>query len=633
MDFVSKRIKEVVARGSPSSVRIYLWVSSHLLRLTPAYKTRRLVTDMRILLEYKAGRLTAAENVIYEFCQYQSPSTWAITSYISRVVNSGVECRLDDIIASKHIRSDLLPLLVSAHKRREGDLEGALKSLQYRSESYVIRNKIAHARRSIFHQSQSHEELADDGLRFLLDEPNELLIPFAVAVAGSAETAGRDDILCVALKRLIGDRDRIAQRRKLLRRYWKDAIVASLTVFDVDGAIEVARLAREAGIRKAGDRLMELLELKAEIHEWDDVVRDAYNYMRGKAFGYAEPNETVDAILVVPAAAFRSNPIDYPGFRRELRFVVKTIAEALTSSQVNFVVRGRIRTHGELGFDVPSFSYHTVSTGHKALHFKETDRPSRFSFDKGGYAGWSNFASKRIGQLGLSDVDYEKALAFFRAEQSTIIGGNVSKYAQLDRQTNANLPAKFVFVGLQVLGDAVQALAYADAFVMMDEVIATCLAQGISVVVKRHPQDKSGQISSYLRKRELSGEVIVSTSSIHYLIEQSQAVCVINSGVGAEALLHEKPVYVFGGCEYMNACFVCREAGDFARQFRPGVSRLSLDHLHRFWWVLRNQYAVDLNDREESRKWINERVSRHLLEMDADRSLSSMRQADNTQVG
>ncbi|MNV72495.1 hypothetical protein D3C71_1655910 [compost metagenome] len=76
--------------------------------------------------------------------------------------------------------------------------------------------------------------------------------------------------------------------------------------------------------------------------------------------------------------------------------------------------------------------------------------------------------------------------------------------------------------------------------------------------------------------------------------------------------MHEKPVYVFGRADYMAGCFVCRQPGDFAAQFVAGESSLRPDDLRKFWFLLRNRYAIDLRDKERAAAEIEARVMVHL---------------------
>jgi capsule polysaccharide export protein KpsC/LpsZ len=169
-----------------------------------------------------------------------------------------------------------------------------------------------------------------------------------------------------------------------------------------------------------------------------------------------------------------------------------------------------------------------------------------------------------------------------------------------------------VFVALQMTGDSVQELAGCTPIEMIEDVIAACEKLNYAVVVKRHPLCGSAVIGKYLLENEAAGRIQLSAGSIHEIIARAEAVCVVNSGVGAEALLHEKPVYVFGRSDYMAACFVCAAPGDFERQFQPGRAALSSDELRRFWYLFRNDYAVDLRNRNEAEIAIRARVESHL---------------------
>jgi hypothetical protein len=172
------------------------------------------------------------------------------------------------------------------------------------------------------------------------------------------------------------------------------------------------------------------------------------------------------------------------------------------------------------------------------------------------------------------------------------------------------LPERFIFIGLQIIGDAVQSLAFTTPFGMMDEVIEVAKRHDLSVVVKRHPACKSVEIQEYLRRR--GPEIVVATGNIHDIIPASTAVCVVNSGVGSEALPYEKPVYLFGRADYMGACFVCENPGDFARQFSPGKANLPPNELRKFWYYYRNTYACNVLELDHARGWIGRRVRQHL---------------------
>ncbi|MCZ6839717.1 MAG: hypothetical protein O7G13_10620 [Alphaproteobacteria bacterium] len=65
---------------------------------------------------------------------------------------------------------------------------------------------------------------------------------------------------------------------------------------------------------------------------------------------------------------------------------------------------------------------------------------------------------------------------------------------------------------------------------------------------KAHPTNAAS--ARPLQEATRGHDVYWSTASVHDLIAHSDAVYVINSGVGLEAILHNKPVVTFGQVEY-----------------------------------------------------------------------------------
>ena len=169
-----------------------------------------------------------------------------------------------------------------------------------------------------------------------------------------------------------------------------------------------------------------------------------------------------------------------------------------------------------------------------------------------------------------------------------------------------------MFLALQVIDDAVQALARVPMLEMLREVARTCKRHGISLVVKRHPRCGSSEVARALAEGIKSHDFQLSDASIHDLISKSCAVCVVNSSVGAEALLHEKPVYVFGESEYQHVCYQICETGEFDRRFIPDIMPVALDDLVRYLYLLRTEYSVDATNKTMAKTFIHERVVKWL---------------------
>jgi hypothetical protein len=548
------------------------------------------------------------EDALVALAKQRAPSFTLVHHYIMHNVRSGHASRIDEILDS-NLTEGHRALIKAAALRADGRLDEALETLSVTAENFRTRLQIAREKRGLYHQMQDHEGLSQYVADFLDEERKAILIPLAISAAGSAETAHREDLFARSISRLISDLNKVEKSRSLFRLHWKDAFTAALTLYDPQRALQIAKRAKSRRLngRKFINQAETLLKSLGPImHLVDEGRQD----MLERAEKRPRRARRADVVVVFPAAALRSNAIDYPGFRADIRRVYKGIIEALDREGVAYIVKSRIRTHGTVDFDIPFFSYHTISDSKLGLHIKETDRRSLFSFDNRGYAGWSAFSN--LTERDLVHVDSAVANAFFDEDQRQAMEKRVSKYVQTDKEEQ--LPERFIFVGLQVIGDAVQSLAYRSPFEMIDEVLETARRQNLKVVVKRHPACKSAEVAKYIQAKQEAGEIQIATGNIHDIIPASSAVCVVNSGVGAEALLYEKPVYVFGRSDYMSACFVCKDQGDFSRQFVLGATRLSASDFRKFWYLYRNEYACDLTDHEKAKEWIAHRVRSHLAQ-------------------
>ena len=589
--------RRVRAGRNLRTMRILLGVAASFIPpIASLRKLTALVFEGRMLIEYHANRPEAAENLFVRYMRKRQLTFWGISTYIARVVEPGHARRLPEILGDPQLSPGAGALLRAAFERRQA---GSLPAEADDPD-----------------QRRYHERLAEDGLAFMQAEPDYLDLTLALSTALSAEACDREDIFAGAIRHLLAQLGRIETDANLAREHMGDVVTARLSLFDLDGAQHFLLSSAVSGTRKAQKLTAEFEAIVEETVSFRHVIRLAHEDILARA---AVTQSPVDArpVILLPAAAFRRNKIDYPGFRSDIRFALSCIVKALDKHEISYVVRSRLRTHGVLNLPTPFFAYHTVSDTDFGLHFKETDRPSLFSFDRRGYAGWSKFSAMTLSELHSADVPPQAAKDFFNCEKQRVIGGNLSKYRQADVSNVEELPEKFIFVALQLIGDAVSQLAYLDLFEMVDEVVRTAEIHGLSVVVKRHPLCTTPEVSHYLGELVSRGTVRQVYSSIHAIIPKAEAVCVINSGVGAEALLHEKPVYVFGRADYMAGCFVCKEPGDFSNQFVSGKSRLSPDELRTFWYLLRNSYAVDLRERDRATIEIETRVIGHLKAIQA----------------
>ncbi len=553
--------------------------------------------------------LQKIEDIILELCHQETPKLALLNFYITHVVAAGHSTRINAVISAPFFPSDALPLVRSAQQLNHGNTAQALLELDAPQSAFQYRKQCALNKRKIFHHNRDMAAVAQHGMAFIERECDEILIPFTLSIAAAAEASDNEELFAKAIQRLVSDGEKVMQSPALLRQHWSDAVAGSLALFNLDQAFLIAtKIQQKYRDKSASHTLKKLAELQRDVTPYRSALHKAHRDVLSRA-GLCQliPQPDAQAIVIIPAASMRSNPIDYKGFRTNIRTILGEVIAFLESNMIPYSVKGRLQPHGNIDFPLPFISYHTVSSGNRGLHFKETDRPHSFSFDRQGYSGWSAFAQTPIAELNENVVDPQTAEFFFRKEQERIFASKISKYQQHD--VVQKLPERYVFVALQMMGDAVQNLAFSSPTAMLDEIIATCLPLGITVVVKRHPLCSSPLIARYLAVREADGGVMISLDNIHTLIKNAIAVCTVNSGVGAEALLYEKPVYVFGRSDYMQACFICKEKGDFSRIFSYDRLPITRQQLYHFWWMLRNSYAFTMQNKKEFKAYLTEKLT------------------------
>jgi len=247
-----------------------------------------------------------------------------------------------------------------------------------------------------------------------------------------------------------------------------------------------------------------------------------------------------------------------------------------------------------------SVSYHTIDPRLNRVHIKEANLPHLMNIDPFGYAGWSSLAQRSTEWIDaeLEKISDDEANAFIEAEHTHIIGGNLSKYRQPERESSWPPSKPYVFLALQTRWDKVQELAYIDMLEMMQIVVKRFENTGIDVVIKRHPACEDYDVFTALRIFSNFPHVRVSASSIHSLISAAEAVITTNSSVGAEAIGHLKPIYLFGKADYEFACHIVRNEESFTNATSPIALPLCRNKMIRFNYFYKKMSLY--NSKEES---------------------------------
>ena len=368
---------------------------------------------------------------------------------------------------------------------------------------------------------------------------------------------------------------------------WRKLIKFYASLCDLEGAQRVLAKARRWKLPGSARKARQFDRLLAELAPFRPFIAAALEDLAILAKTGRREFSPGKLAVFVPSKALR---LSYKDQVTDLRKILKAIGRDITDSDRSYTVHARLRNHGTplVPDGVNYVSHHTISPGLNGLHYKATDRPHCYSFDRKGYSGWSAFA-----ESDLVPVEQTVADAIVEADRTAIVARNVSKYAQPAGPPIHAQP--WIFVALQTANDHVQQLAKMPMLEMLAVVAKEGRRRGIKVIVKRHPRCSDQTVAEVLQQGVRDGDFELSKASIHPLISGSCAVCTVNSSVGAEALLHAKPVYLFGRAEYQNACYQVHEPGGFAAMFRPNELPLTWDETKQFLWSLRNRYAHDVN--------------------------------------
>jgi len=219
--------------------------------------------------------------------------------------------------------------------------------------------------------------------------------------------------------------------------------------------------------------------------------------------------------------------------------------------------------------------------------------------------GWSAAASiYPVSRKRRAQVTASGAYEHYRAKLAN--GDLPSKFAQHSRYRAGEItrdtvatsgqPSK-VFFPLQIRHD--QSILYFSDYAF-DDVLQAVVdwgrRRGVEIHLKPHPGNPK-LMQEYISRYPQTTWLRWRNESIHDLISECDAVFVVNSGVGFEALLHAKPIVMFGRAEY--DCVVIRaELNDIDAAWNTcratDPEQLAHDYRQFFDWFT-TEYAVDMS--------------------------------------
>jgi len=193
-------------------------------------------------------------------------------------------------------------------------------------------------------------------------------------------------------------------------------------------------------------------------------------------------------------------------------------------------------------------SWHSRGSTSGHLHLKAGTFAEHVSIDEAGFGGWSSFTKN----MDFKNEDANEAKKYFENFSKNIIDNHISKYSQPNTKESAAV-GDYLFFPMQMPGDMVADLAWIDTLSLLKLLGEVSDSIKEKILVKRHPKCTSREVTRVIRKMNKHSNIIFTDGNIHDLISGSKAVITVNSGVGAEALLHRKPVIATGASDYVAA--------------------------------------------------------------------------------
>jgi len=231
--------------------------------------------------------------------------------------------------------------------------------------------------------------------------------------------------------------------------------------------------------------------------------------------------------------------------------------------------------------------FHSRMEGPRFLNFKSGYLPDYYFCDPKGFAGFSSITG---GVPGV--VDPDEAADFRDLVFAEYVTANRTKIPQVPGEGD-DAPQDAIAIFLQTSKDVVLQLKRFTTQAMVRMILGS--RKGRPVVIKRHPLCRDPAITALLESVESPRDgIFVSRAPIHHIIARAAAVACINSGVGFEALLHRKPVLLFGTADYQHVCRRVTETDDLAAMLSlPPIKAADIDAF--LYWYLRTQMVSARN--------------------------------------
>lgn len=253
-------------------------------------------------------------------------------------------------------------------------------------------------------------------------------------------------------------------------------------------------------------------------------------------------------------------------------------------------------------------SYHSYSSRkHPNIwHVHTSGSVGYFTVDSLGYSSFSDVAKSSHYFEDSQKVDLNTATEWFDSFSKKYIEEDMSRCYQSNHPP-LELNEPYVFIAGQLSYDSViKSHSNVNGQQYYNKIAETFGNKGYRVVFKHHPAtyisgNKSNQF--YVPKHP---SVIETKASIHSAIKKADAVFVMNSGVGLEALLHKKHVFTGGNCDYKWATHQIKNLKELESSVDIIKKPVDTERIIKYIYYLHNHVYVDCYDIDSIKRKIQE---------------------------
>ena len=275
----------------------------------------------------------------------------------------------------------------------------------------------------------------------------------------------------------------------------------------------------------------------------------------------------------------------------DLRTFFVLLEEVLTSLRIEYEITSVIKKI------IPTshllFAHHTYGSYNNVWHIKKGYVPGYIYFDRTGYSGWAEIANSPELFSKSQEANINVAREFVQQFVQHYTNTNTSKLPQTQ---DFVLPQeKYIFVVGQVPDDTVSFHANIKSDDLITRVVDR-FADEITVVFKPHPIDLKRR-PKYYQQLSQTYNVTMTNGSIHKIIPNAEAVFTVNSGVGFESLLHNKPVICSGHSDYHWVTTRIKSNEDLNRLQLSEIKQND-DQVIKFLFFMFTEYFVDVTSKE-----------------------------------